>query len=106
MDLKRLDKIESFDEVSQIAKVQAGMIGQVLEEDLNARGYKRIRSLMHISDREPRLGGGQPGRRFPQMAAVGAFEADTVENFGGSAQRLRETQDVLHDSRRSSARNA
>lgn len=39
VDLKRLDRIEELDEHSQIAKVQGGIIGQVLEEDLNARGY-------------------------------------------------------------------
>ncbi|MBI3555177.1 MAG: FAD-binding oxidoreductase [Deltaproteobacteria bacterium] len=39
VDLKRLDKIEFVDTHSQIAKVQAGIIGQVLEEDLNAKGY-------------------------------------------------------------------
>jgi alkyldihydroxyacetonephosphate synthase len=38
VDLKRLDRIEHVDEVSQIVKVQAGIIGQVLEEDLNQRG--------------------------------------------------------------------
>ncbi|MGE4234500.1 MAG: FAD-binding oxidoreductase [Bacteriovoracia bacterium] len=39
VDLKRLDKIEAIDEISQTAKVQAGIIGQVLEEDLNQKGY-------------------------------------------------------------------
>jgi alkyldihydroxyacetonephosphate synthase len=39
VDLKRMDKIEAIDERSQMAKVQAGIIGQVLEENLNARGY-------------------------------------------------------------------
>ncbi|MBI3542513.1 MAG: FAD-binding oxidoreductase [Deltaproteobacteria bacterium] len=39
VDLKRLDKIELLDEKSQIAKVQGGIIGQVLEEDLNQRGF-------------------------------------------------------------------
>lgn len=39
VDLKRMDKIEFIDEVSQIAKVQGGIIGQVLEEDLNQKGY-------------------------------------------------------------------
>lgn len=39
VDLKRMDKIEGIDEQSQIAKIQAGILGQVMEEDLNARGY-------------------------------------------------------------------
>ncbi|MEW6058030.1 MAG: FAD-binding oxidoreductase [Bdellovibrionota bacterium] len=39
VDLKRMDKIESLDPVSQVAKVQAGILGQVLEEDLNAKGF-------------------------------------------------------------------
>lgn len=39
VDLKRMDKIESIDSVSQFAKVQAGVLGQVLEEDLNAKGF-------------------------------------------------------------------
>lgn len=39
VDLKRLDRIESIDAHSQIAKVQAGILGQVLEEDLNAKGF-------------------------------------------------------------------
>ncbi len=39
VDLKKMDKIEALDPISQTAKVQAGMIGQVLEEDLNARGF-------------------------------------------------------------------
>lgn len=39
VDLKRMDRIESIDEVSMLAKVQGGMLGQVLEEDLNARGF-------------------------------------------------------------------
>lgn len=39
VDLKRMDKILEVDAVSQIAKVQAGIMGQVLEEDLNAKGY-------------------------------------------------------------------
>lgn len=39
MDLKRMDAIESIDETSLIAKVQAGILGQVLEENLNAKGY-------------------------------------------------------------------
>lgn len=39
VDLKRMDRIESIDETSLVAKVQGGMLGQVLEEDLNARGF-------------------------------------------------------------------
>lgn len=39
VDLKKLDQIESIDEVSGIAKVQVGMIGQVLEETLNQKGF-------------------------------------------------------------------
>ena len=39
VDLKKMDKIESLNEKDQVAKVQAGIIGQVLEEDLNQRGF-------------------------------------------------------------------
>ncbi len=39
VDLKQMDRIEWIDEVSLVAKVQAGIMGQVLEEDLNAKGY-------------------------------------------------------------------
>jgi alkyldihydroxyacetonephosphate synthase len=39
VDLKRLDKLEMLDERSQVAKVQAGIIGQVLEEDFNQKGF-------------------------------------------------------------------
>ncbi len=39
LDLKKMDRIEALDEVSMVAKVQAGILGQVLEENLNARGF-------------------------------------------------------------------
>lgn len=39
VDLKRMDKIELIDDCSQIAKIQCGMIGQAMEEDLNQKGF-------------------------------------------------------------------
>lgn len=39
VDLKKLDKIEQIDDFSLVAKIQCGILGQVLEEDLNAKGY-------------------------------------------------------------------
>jgi alkyldihydroxyacetonephosphate synthase len=39
VDLKLMDKIEAIDDVSLIVKVQTGVIGQVLEERLNAKGF-------------------------------------------------------------------
>ena len=39
VDLKCFEEIEWIDEISQTAKIQCGIIGQVLEERLNAKGY-------------------------------------------------------------------
>jgi alkyldihydroxyacetonephosphate synthase len=39
LDLKRLNKIKSIDEKSLLVTVQAGMIGEVFERELNSAGY-------------------------------------------------------------------
>jgi alkyldihydroxyacetonephosphate synthase len=39
IDLRRLDRVLSIDEASQLARVQAGVLGPDLERQLNARGW-------------------------------------------------------------------
>lgn len=46
LDLGRLDRVLEVDEVSQLARIQAGALGPDLEEQLNARGW----TLGHFPD--------------------------------------------------------
>ncbi len=39
LDMKRMDKIIELDDNSLTAKIQAGIVGQILEMELNRRGY-------------------------------------------------------------------